>query len=181
MGRDRAGGAGAGRRAALASALLALGLAACAPGRPDATPPRLDAGLRLAPPPEGVAGCWHGEVQPAVYETVTDQVVAAPSVTDAAGRVLRPAALVSESRQRLVRERRPVWFAVPCAADGAGTAGFNATLQRALKARGLYDAPLTGEIDAATRVAIRRFQAGAGLDSDTLSLAAAQALGLVPR
>jgi uncharacterized protein (DUF2126 family) len=52
-------------------------------------------------------------------------------------------------------------------------------LQRALKARGLFPGAVTGVEDAATREATRRFQAARGLDSGTLSLAAARELGIV--
>ena len=59
------------------------------------------------------------------------------------------------------------------------TVDFIASLQRALKARGLYLLPLTGQMDMPTRAALRRFQADRGLDSDRLSLRAARELGLV--
>lgn len=54
-----------------------------------------------------------------------------------------------------------------------------ATLQRALAARGLHAGPVTGRMDAATADAVRAFQRRQGLDSATLSLAAARALGIV--
>jgi peptidoglycan hydrolase-like protein with peptidoglycan-binding domain len=57
---------------------------------------------------------------------------------------------------------------------------FAATLQRALAARGYYDGPVTGVIDAETTRAIRAYQAPLGIDSATLSLAAARRLGLAP-
>ncbi len=100
-----------------------------------------------------------------MFETVSRQRIAA------GGQV------VTETRQSLVRPRETVWFAVPCAAP---TPAFAASLQRALKARGLFPNPVTGVIDDDTRMAVRRFQASRGLDSGTLSLAAARALGLVP-
>ena len=55
---------------------------------------------------------------------------------------------------------------------------FVATLQRALKARGYYDMPVTGQMTPATAEAVRRYQADRGLDSHILSLAAARQLGL---
>lgn len=56
---------------------------------------------------------------------------------------------------------------------------FLASLQRALKARGLYLGEVTGEWNAATAEGVRRFQAERGLDSPRLSLAAARELGLI--
>ncbi|NHX28166.1 peptidoglycan-binding protein, partial [Escherichia coli] len=53
-----------------------------------------------------------------------------------------------------------------------------ASLQRALNARG-YHAPISGVMDDATRQAVRRYQAGQGLDSADLSLDTARKLGLV--
>ena len=64
-----------------------------------------------------------------------------------------------------------------CPADV--TADFVATLQRALKARGLYLLPLTGVLDAATLEAVRRYQASRGFDSPILTLAATRELGIV--
>jgi hypothetical protein len=77
----------------------------------------------------------------------------------------------------MVQDREEVWFRAPCPAEQ--TVQFTASLQRALKARGLYLLPVTGTVDAATGEAIRRFQAQRGLDSPILSLAAAQELGLI--
>jgi peptidoglycan hydrolase-like protein with peptidoglycan-binding domain len=56
---------------------------------------------------------------------------------------------------------------------------FIASLQRALRARGLHSGPVTGRMDAGTRKAVRRYQAARGLDSDILALDSARALGLV--
>jgi peptidoglycan hydrolase-like protein with peptidoglycan-binding domain len=76
-----------------------------------------------------------------------------------------------------VQDRAQVWFPAPCAADM--TLDLIATLQRALKARGFYLLPLTGVYDAPTMAAVRRYQAGRGLDSPKLSLGAARELGIV--
>ncbi|WP_068117545.1 peptidoglycan-binding domain-containing protein [Tropicimonas marinistellae] len=71
-----------------------------------------------------------------------------------------------------------IWFQIPCPADlNPQTIP---SLQRALAARGLYKGPSTGLLDQATRDAIRRYQSSFGIESDVLSLAAAQSLGLVP-
>ena len=130
-----------------------------------------------AGPPQGPEGtCWAHDLIPAVYETVTEQTLVASEVRDDAGNVVTPAAYKSVSQLRVVAERRDIWFAAPC--PEAMTVDFLATLQRALKARGYYNLPLTGEMDPATKEALRRYQADHGLDSPLLSLAAARDLGL---
>jgi hypothetical protein len=145
------------------------------PIRPPVAP--LAQEIRTTPPPVGPGACWHSEVQPAVFETVTEQVISRAEQRDAAGVVVAPAVIRTEQRQRELRARRDIWFAVPCVAQDAG---FAATLQRALKARGVYGGAITGAADAATRDALRRYQRALGLDSDVLSLAAARMLGIVP-
>lgn len=163
----------------------ALALAACQPGpRPEA-PSTADLKSEIrraaspdAPPPADAPGvCWATDVTPAVIETVSEQVVVTPEQRDAAGRLLAPASYRSETHQRIVRDRTAVHFRTPC--PDQMSLEFVATLQRALKARGYYLAPVTGALDAPTRDAIRRFQEPLGLDSPVLSLAAARALGLV--
>lgn len=125
--------------------------------------------------PEG--GCWQSDIRPAVIETVTEQVLVTPERRDAEGMITQPAVYASESHQRIVSERGPIWFPAPC--PQVMTAEFIASLQRALKARGLYPHAVTGDMDADTRAALRRYQRARGLDSDRLSLAAARALGLI--
>jgi hypothetical protein len=90
---------------------------------------------------------------------------------------LNPAVYKTETRQAIVRERRETWFQAPC--DEDLPPDFTATLQRARQARGHYRGAISGEMDARTRAAIRRFQKPQGLDSSILSLKAAQQLGLV--
>ena len=51
---------------------------------------------------------------------------------------------------------------------------FVATLQRALKARGEFNAPITGAWDSATLQALRKFQRARGLDSAQISLQVAR-------
>ncbi|MFN6977596.1 MAG: peptidoglycan-binding domain-containing protein [Gemmobacter sp.] len=153
----------AGRVWAMLGALAALSACASAGGGTDPGAD-LSAALLARPPAPDAPGCWHGETRPALFETVTDQSVSGT------GQVTRV------QRQVLVRERSDMWFAVPCEAPSPA---FVASLQRALKARGLYALPVTGEADPATAEAVRRFQAARGIDSAVLSLAAAQALGLV--
>lgn len=157
--------------------LSALTLVACAPamGAHDVeTGPKDIDGYSLASeivswnqpgPPSTVPGdCWTHTTLPAVIETVTEHSETAPGVFQ------------SVTDQKIVRNRRKVWFRSPCPAQM--TPDFIASLQRALKARGLYSAPLTGAMDALTLRAVRRYQAALGLDSDKLSLGAARELGL---
>ena len=128
------------------------------------------------PPPEpGV--CWAKDTTPAVIETVTEQVLVTPEQRDANGNITTPASYQTKTHQRLVQDHAEVWFRTLCPEEF--TVGFVASLQRALKARGLYLAPVTGGMDATTAEAIRRFQSGLGLDSPTLSRTAATELGLV--
>lgn len=168
--------------APLLAALMTLAMAACAgPGTPVA-PSRGDFSSELvvvrdAGPPKGPAGaCWQADIKPAVIETVTEQVLITPEARGEDGQVI-PAVFGTETSQRIVEDRETVWFRAPCAQEM--TVDFIATVQRALKARGLYLLPLTGVLDAPTREAIRRFQRSRGLDSDHLSLAAARELGIV--
>jgi hypothetical protein len=151
--------------------------AACAP----APGPGLDAGLfDTAEAPEGAppGTCWARAAQPAVVETVTEQVLVRPEVRGADGAVTVPAQFRTETRQRILREREVAWFERPC--PEALTPDFAASLQRALKVRGAYDGPVTGRLDAATGAAVRRWQvARGGPDSPVPSRATAEALGLV--
>ncbi|MES2970441.1 MAG: peptidoglycan-binding domain-containing protein [Pseudomonadota bacterium] len=156
------------------AALLVLLTAACGTGMPTA-PGRSDLSAEIVrlnrpgPPDSPPGTCWDSDTTPAIIETVTTQV--ALPATDGA-----PAAFRTETRQRMVQDREQVWFRAPCPADM--TVQLIATLQRALKARGYYPHPVTGQIDAPTRAALRKFQAERGLDSARLSLAAARELGL---
>ena len=165
--------------------VLAL-LAGCMPG--GAAVPKAPGQRNLAaelvrldtpgPPARPEGACWESDVTPAVIETVTEQVVVTPEERDAEGRILTPASYRTNTSTRILRDREEVWFRAPCPADY--TVDFVATLQRALKARGYYLLDLTGQLDAGTRDAVRRYQADRGLDSARLSLAAARELGLLP-
>ena len=163
------------------AALLAAGACAQGPERAAKDPGALAEATRgaafasgdapplpgLAPPGADPSLCWARDVAPAVVETVTERV---PS----------PGAEGFETRteQRIARERREQWFETPC--PPAMDIHFVASLQRALKARGLYDGAITGRMDAATRAAVRAFQAPRGLDSAEVSMEAARAMGLAP-
>ncbi|MDQ2094830.1 peptidoglycan-binding domain-containing protein [Rhodalgimonas zhirmunskyi] len=131
-----------------------------------------------APPPGAAPGsCWGKDVTPAVVETVTERVLLQPAQVLDDGTVVSEPIYKLETRQAIVKERRELWFETPC--ERQLTPDFIASLQRALAARGFYTGPVTGEMDARTRRAIRSYQAPQGLDSGIVSLAAARKLGLV--
>lgn len=163
------------------SLAMALTLGACA-GAKVAAPGKAMLARELVrpkgdgPPPSPKGECWANSVTPAVIETVTEQVVMTEEVRDAAGAVVTPATFRTKTSQRMVQDREVVWFRAPCPAEQS--VQFIASLQRALKARGLYLWPVTGEMNTETAEAIRRFQAERGLDSPVLSLAAARELGI---
>ncbi|QYK43218.1 MAG: peptidoglycan-binding protein [Paracoccaceae bacterium] len=167
-------------RPALSIALL---LAACAGGPLPAPPSSADLTAALIPrtgptPPETPAGaCWAGDVTPAVIETVTEQVQASAERRAPDGSLIAPSTFRTETRQRIVSDRREVWFETLC--EDELTVDLVSTLQRALKARGLYLLPLSGQMDGPTRSAILAWQRPRGLDSDILSREAARALGIV--
>jgi len=134
---------------------------------------------RDTPPQPGEAGCFARQTRPAVIETVTEQELVAPEVRDrTTGQVTRPATYRSASHQRIVEGRAEMWFPAPC--SDVMTTDFVASLQRALQVRGLYAGPVNGVLDIPTYVAIRAYQAPRGLASATLSVRAAQEMGLLP-
>ena len=160
--------------------LCVLALGACAPGALQDLEALSEPGvtrLRQERPPGAAPGtCWGKQVIPAIIETVTHQVMLQPAEVRSDGTVIHPAIFKTETTQEIVRERRETWFQTPC--DATMTTGFVSSLQRALKVRSLYRGPITGEMDARTRAAVRRYQQPLGLDSGILSLAAARKLGL---
>lgn len=167
----------------VACLLVMIALAGCQPGTQAPSTANLAADV-IRPPspfdplPKGGPGeCWAADVTPAVFETVTEQVLVTEAQRDDVGNVIVPPVYSSEAHQRVVKEREAVHFRTPC--PDQMTVAFVATLQRALKARGYYMAPVSGTMDAETAEAIRRFQEPLGLDSPTLSLRAARALGIV--
>jgi len=160
--------------AASLSLLMAIGLGACVPQNPATD--------TVAPPPEAPPGappgtCWHRNTSPAIIQTVTDQILVRAAVLDATGQITQPAVFRTVTRQEIVQPRRDTWLETPCPEHM--TPEFIASLQRALAARGVYRGAATGQIDRATRLAIRRYQKETGQDSSTLSLGTARQLGLI--
>ena len=163
--------------------ILALALPGCQTGLPDSPAQSGDLQAELVakttntPPSEGKGICWADDVTPAIIETVTEQVLVQPEQRGPDGTLISAAVFQSETAQRIVQDRRDVWFRTPC--PEMLTLDFVATLQRALKARGYFSGDLTGQLDAETRIAIRQYQEPLGLDSERLSLAATRRLGIV--
>lgn len=169
-------------RASLLVPFLAFGLLACAaqttkaPGRADLAAEAVEWNTVSRPRPKP-GECWESDITPAVIETITEQRLVTPEIRDETGAVTEPATYSTTTKQHMVQDRTEIWFRTPC--PELQDAEFITTLQRALKARGYYLLPLSGEMDPATTEALRRFQAERGLDSPVLSLAAAQELGLI--
>lgn len=160
---------------------LALMLAACTEGAPGPAATDLSAALvarqGALPPAEPEGACWTALTTPAVFETVTEQVLDRPERRAPDGTLISPATFRTQTHQALAAPRQDFWFERVCEAEM--TQDLIATLQRALKARGLYTAPVTGVLDRSTQQAIRAWQRPRGLDSEVLALATARALGLV--
>ncbi|MFD2738470.1 peptidoglycan-binding protein [Sulfitobacter aestuarii] len=148
---------------------------------PRASRPEPEPALRAATDagPAGAApgSCWGRSVQPAVIETVTEQVRLTDAAQDAGDSMAALPVYRTETRQKIVSPRREDWFETPC--DEVLTAEFVASLQRALQVRGFHRGAISGRLDGATRRAVRAFQLQSGLDSAVLSLAAARRLGLI--
>lgn len=141
--------------------------------RADGAPAPLGSGAVSA----GAGGCWATDVVPARLERVIEAVELTPARRDAQGRIIEPAVLVQGEHMVETHPAEERLFAVPCPQQL--DAAFISALQRALNVRGVYAGPVSGTMDAATREAVRRYQTPQGLESDILSLEAAQQLGLV--
>jgi hypothetical protein len=161
----------------LFAACLTLGACVPAPQGENQSAP-----VQVTNPGDGPANakpgaCYGKDVSPAVVEVVTDQVLIRPAQKTADGTITQPAVYRTETHQAIVQERREIFFEVPCA--GVLTPDFVASLQRALKARGIYHGAVTGQLDARTRDAVRRFQRSNGLNTDILTMESARLLGLI--
>jgi len=184
--------------ARLAGLILAGMSAACAPvpeagpeagpeARPEAgseTAAQPDLGgeviitdFALAPPDARPGACYGKDVTPGVIEHVNERVLIAEAKIGPQGNVLSPPQYEERSTQKLVNGHEPVYFETPC--PPRWTPDFIASIQRALKARGIYGGAVTGTLDEQTRAAVRTFQVGRGLNSAILSTDSARALGLV--
>lgn len=133
--------------------------------------------LATAPPNAAPGTCWGKTVTPAVIETVTRKVMLHPAEISSDGQVRVPPVYKEETQHAVIKPRSENWYEVPCAADL--TPEFISSVQRALIARGYYRGPVTGDMTARTKDAVQRYQKDQGLNSRTLSMAAARKLGLI--
>jgi hypothetical protein len=166
----------------VASLALAL-LAGCMDGyatRADQSPTTDAIGpLTQTPVVNSADGtCFARATTPAIIETVTEQVMVQPATVRSDGSVQTPAAFRTVTRQQILRERREVEFETPC--GSVLTPQFNASVQRALLARGYYRGAINGTLDQRTASAIERFQTDQDdVHTGTLTLRTARTLGLV--
>ncbi|CTQ48449.1 peptidoglycan-binding domain-containing protein [Jannaschia donghaensis] len=152
--------------------LLLCALAACATAVPEPV-------TRMLGPLNAAPGSCHAKgITPAILETVTQQVQEAPELRDAVGMVVEPARFRTLTSTRIVRARGEHWFEIPCDIR-RGDRDFIQQIQRALTVREYYAGEIHGLYDVPTRAAVRAYQDTRGLESGTLSLDSAKALGLV--
>ncbi len=159
---------------------LCASLCACDPATQKAeTPPAPGVIEATKNGPAGAAPgtCWGRTVSPAVIESVKEQVQVAPAKINPDGTIATLPVYQTKAVQKIVTQRTDNWFETPCPATL--TKEFNATLQRALAARGYYTGPINSKMDPATRAAIQAFQRLDGPDSGVLSLDTARKLGLI--
>lgn len=131
------------------------------------------------PPPDTAPKdtCWARDATPAVIETVTDQVIEQPAILNDDGSLLAPAIYATETRQEIVVPRREYVFETICADQI--TPELISSLQRALAARGLYDGPISGQINRRTETALRSYQKPQEVETGLLTIQTARELGLV--
>lgn len=122
-------------------------------------------------------GCWALDYEPAVTETVTQDVLVQPEQRDSNGTVTAPSVWRNETTTKIITPRKILNFETPCA--NMLTEEFLASLQRSLQARGHYNDAVTSTLDHKTRAAIRAYQTASGLNSAYLSLESARAFGLI--
>lgn len=135
-----------------------------------------DASGPVAAPAGAAPGtCWGRADSPNAIRTVVREVEVVPPETGPDG-VVRPGIYRRAEVRELVSPGEGSLFEIPC--PGTLVPDFTASLQRALRARGTYDGPITGRADRATRAAIRAFQAPLGIDSAQVSRRMAEELGL---
>lgn len=164
-------------RSAIAVACL-VALAGCEVPPADQPEPGVREATTQGPAGAPPGSCWGRTVSPAVIETVTEQVQVEPARMSPTGEVQKLPVYRTETRQQIVSPRQDNWFETPC--SDALTPEFVETLQRALAVRGLYQGPVSGAFDDATRSAMRQYQISeGGPDSPVLALKTARSLGLI--
>ncbi|MBE9476435.1 MAG: peptidoglycan-binding protein [Proteobacteria bacterium] len=119
---------------------------------------------------------------PAIVETVTKQVLIKPETlgTDPqTGQtiVVAPAVYRTETEQKIIRARQQDWADIICRQDQSVV--FIQSLQRALAARGHYNAVATGVMDERTKRALRKVQKKAGINTAEVTMDLAESYGLI--
>lgn len=161
------------------SLAMVLAIAACT----DTTTVTRDADPALLATPTGPnhppGTCWEKTETPAVVKTVEEDILVQPAQISSTGTIQSPPIYRSKSYPVIVKEREETWFQIVCDADL--TPGFVSSVQRALELRGLYKGPISGQMDTATRFAVKRYHFERGIetaDPDKLTVEAARQLGL---
>ena len=121
--------------------------------------------------------CFAKDMSPALIETVTTQHIISPEIRNVANIVTKSATFQTITRQKIINERTSIRFETVC--PQYYTTNFVMTLQRALKARGVYTGTISGILDLQTSEAIQRFQRMDELDTPIMSLKTAQYLGII--
>ncbi|MEM1431712.1 MAG: peptidoglycan-binding domain-containing protein [Pseudomonadota bacterium] len=168
------------RTAALACALLGLAACQAATGGSVARTGLASAPIATFadPPADGTAGqCWGKAGQAPVVDTIEETVLVEPPGLAIDGTLRTEPLTRIETRDAVIVPGSEIWFETLCPDEV--TPARLASLQRALTVRGHYSGPVTGTLDAATEAAVRAYQTPLGLESGTLSRAAAERLGLV--
>ncbi|MEM9584252.1 MAG: peptidoglycan-binding domain-containing protein [Pseudomonadota bacterium] len=131
----------------------------------------------LTPPSSEPGQCWAHEAAPEFATIVTRTIMVEEAIYDAEGQEISPAIYRKVRAPKMVNDGNGRWFERVC--DAQLTPDFIATLQRALAVRGYLKGDVSAMMDGPTLRAIRKFQREQGLNSDAVSLVAAQQLGLV--
>ncbi len=124
------------------------------------------------------ARCFAKTAPQEVTTIVTQQVMVRPATTSPDGSITFPPVFRNEDLPVTEVIDNGVEFETLC--DAELTEQRIATLQRALKARLVYEGLITGVYDAATQAAVQSVQVPRGINSPKLSRSLAEELGVVP-
>jgi len=116
-----------------------------------------------------------GELQTTI---VIDETLVTPEVKATDGTVIVPAVYEQNEREVLVPTGAPRRFEVICPQNLSQS--FVASVQRALKVRGIYAGAVNGLMDQGTRSSILAYQTSLGRRSANLGFDTAVRLGLIP-
>lgn len=110
-----------------------------------------------------------------MMEDIVVEVVA--ETLDRNGVVTSPAVFRNVTRPKTIVVGEGIRFETVC--PPVLTQSFVTTLQRALLTREAYSGAVNGQYDAATGIAVQRFQRAQGIDSPYLSVSTARQLGVL--